>query len=224
MTPDPMSEKYYGTSPYTFCNNNPVNFVDPDGEREWPINPTYKGFTRKHENNFRTSSRPQHNGLDINIGSENQDLGAPIYATHDGYITRYVGIKDDNDAGGNRIKITSENGEVATYYMHLNTMSSFEIGDYIAEGTMIGTIGGSGSGSENKYVPHLHYELIIYGEHTNPVIDSQHLIDPQLLITPLHMGTLSPSIIEEQGKTLKIELPKIQVMSNQKQILRYENR
>ena len=32
MTPDPMSEKYYGTSPYTFCNNNPVNFVDPDGE------------------------------------------------------------------------------------------------------------------------------------------------------------------------------------------------
>ena len=32
MTPDPMSEKYYGTSPYAFCGNNPVNFVDPDGE------------------------------------------------------------------------------------------------------------------------------------------------------------------------------------------------
>ena len=32
MTPDPLSEKYYGISPYTFCNNNPVNFVDPDGE------------------------------------------------------------------------------------------------------------------------------------------------------------------------------------------------
>ncbi|MBO5014486.1 MAG: hypothetical protein J6C92_01610, partial [Bacteroidaceae bacterium] len=26
------SEKYYGVSPYAFCNNNPVNFVDPDGE------------------------------------------------------------------------------------------------------------------------------------------------------------------------------------------------
>ena len=25
-------EKYYGISPYAFCNNNPVNLVDPDGE------------------------------------------------------------------------------------------------------------------------------------------------------------------------------------------------
>ena len=31
-TPDPLAEKYYGISPYAFCNNNPVNFVDPDGE------------------------------------------------------------------------------------------------------------------------------------------------------------------------------------------------
>ena len=30
-TPDPLAEKYYDLSPYAFCNNNPVNFVDPDG-------------------------------------------------------------------------------------------------------------------------------------------------------------------------------------------------
>ena len=30
-TPDPLAEKYYGISPYAFCNNNPVNFVDLDG-------------------------------------------------------------------------------------------------------------------------------------------------------------------------------------------------
>ena len=29
---DPLAEKYYSYSPYAFCNNNPVNFVDPDGE------------------------------------------------------------------------------------------------------------------------------------------------------------------------------------------------
>ena len=32
MIPDPLSEKYYGVSPYAFCDNNPVNLVDPDGE------------------------------------------------------------------------------------------------------------------------------------------------------------------------------------------------
>ncbi len=33
LTPDPLSEKYYGTSPYAYCNGNPINFVDPDGRR-----------------------------------------------------------------------------------------------------------------------------------------------------------------------------------------------
>ena len=36
MTPDPLSEKYYGVSPYAFCNDNPVNFVDPDGMKILP--------------------------------------------------------------------------------------------------------------------------------------------------------------------------------------------
>ena len=30
-TPDPLAEKYYDLSPYAFCNNNPINFVDKDG-------------------------------------------------------------------------------------------------------------------------------------------------------------------------------------------------
>jgi hypothetical protein len=35
MTPDPLSEKYYGVSPYAFCNNNPVRYVDVDGMDWW---------------------------------------------------------------------------------------------------------------------------------------------------------------------------------------------
>jgi RHS repeat-associated protein len=31
-TIDPLAEKYPGISPYAYCNGNPVNFVDPDGE------------------------------------------------------------------------------------------------------------------------------------------------------------------------------------------------
>jgi RHS repeat-associated protein len=28
---DPLCEKYYGTSPYVYCHDNPVNRIDPDG-------------------------------------------------------------------------------------------------------------------------------------------------------------------------------------------------
>jgi len=33
--PDPMSEKYYGTSSYTYCVDNPINFCDPTGKTIW---------------------------------------------------------------------------------------------------------------------------------------------------------------------------------------------
>jgi hypothetical protein len=37
MSIDPMCEKYYWISPYAFCLNNPVRFVDPTGKDVWEI-------------------------------------------------------------------------------------------------------------------------------------------------------------------------------------------
>ena len=31
FTTDPLSEKYYGLSPYVYCGNNPIRYVDPTG-------------------------------------------------------------------------------------------------------------------------------------------------------------------------------------------------
>ena len=33
---DPLAEKYYNLSPYAYCANNPVNFVDSDGRISAP--------------------------------------------------------------------------------------------------------------------------------------------------------------------------------------------
>ena len=34
FAPDPLSDKYYGISPYAFCGNNPIRYEDVDGE-DW---------------------------------------------------------------------------------------------------------------------------------------------------------------------------------------------
>ncbi|MDR0796883.1 MAG: hypothetical protein LBE79_12685 [Tannerella sp.] len=35
---DPHAHHYYSTSPYAFCLNNPIRFIDPDGRDVWEIN------------------------------------------------------------------------------------------------------------------------------------------------------------------------------------------
>lgn len=101
-----------------------------------------------------SGKRDFHQGIDISNRS-----GTPIYATADGEVI-YVGRKYKM---GKYIKIRHSYG-FDTLYGHLSEYSVRK-GQKVSKGDIIGRMGSTGESTG----PHLHYEVIRYKRHRNPV-------------------------------------------------------
>ena len=109
-TPDPLADKYYSISPYVFCNNNPVNFVDPDGaavETAWDLVSIGLGV-RSLIKNVRSGNVRAAIGDGFGIAVDVAAAALPFVPGGVGAI-RY-GVKGMNmlDAGADFLRLTGE--------------------------------------------------------------------------------------------------------------------
>lgn len=188
LSVDPLAEKFLNVSSYVYCDNNPINFIDPDGRIKWPINQTGNGIGWNTKYGWFGEQRKthEHQGVDINKNTGGStDLGLPVYSTHAGSVVSLKPYNEHNNSSGTVIKIQSEDNSIQTVYMHLNS-TTVNVGDEISEGQQIGTVGGSGYGSLQGHKVHLHYEIrkLINGIYKaiNPESSRGDMIDAQKLI------------------------------------------
>ncbi|MDF2837390.1 MAG: hypothetical protein K0Q63_3030 [Paenibacillus sp.] len=95
-----------------------------------------------------------HSGLDIG-----GNRGDPIYAAADGVVT----LSERTYPQGNNIMIDHGRG-IETRYLHLNERLA-NVGDKVKKGQLIGELGNTGRSTG----PHLHYEVIVNGNHVDPM-------------------------------------------------------
>jgi murein DD-endopeptidase MepM/ murein hydrolase activator NlpD len=120
----------------------------------WPAHGALTATWGMREDPFGTGSTELHTGIDISA-----DRGQPVYATADGTVDS-AGWNGDY---GNMVVINHRFGLV-TRYGHLATYS-VRPGEHVTRGQVIGQIGSTGRTTG----PHLHYELLVNGQLTNPL-------------------------------------------------------
>ncbi len=130
------------------------------GQFLWPLTgPVSAGFHNAHYQKF--FGMP-HEGIDIVTG-----FGTPVAAASDGIVfaVRLGGAK------GYTYVVIGHRGGYATVYGHLSDVT-VHAGDTVSAGQVIGSSGGTpgteGAGRMTTGA-HLHFEMIVRGEHIDPV-------------------------------------------------------
>jgi len=95
-----------------------------------------------------------HTGIDI-AGN----TGAPVVASEAGRV-----VSASYQGGYGLMVVISHGGGVHTRYAHLSS-AAVKSGQQVEKGQLIGRVGSTG----NSTGPHLHFEVLINGQHKNPV-------------------------------------------------------
>ena len=139
-----------------------TNAIDPDiqytgGEMLWPVAISGTAIT----SNYGVREHPiqgvvrEHTGIDIG----NTPLGSPVVAAADGVVT-YAGWLGGY---GNCVMINRGDG-IVTLYGHGNKILT-TVNTEVKQGDVIMEVGSTG----NSTGPHLHFEVRVNGEYTNPL-------------------------------------------------------
>ncbi len=113
------------------------------------------GFTYARRHPMLGTVRP-HLGIDYGAAS-----GAPIYATADGVVS----YKNWRSGYGRTLQLKHEK-KYETLYAHMSQYAdNLKVGSRVKQGQVIGYVGSSGLATSS----HLHYEVLLDGEHRNPL-------------------------------------------------------
>ena len=142
----------------------------------WPVDPVNKRISSPYGKRIVFGERDFHQGIDI-VGPGSGDIaGDKIYAADDGTVitSKY------NSSYGNYV-IIDHGGKISTCYAHMSSRA-VSVGAKVKRGQVIGYVGSTGSSTGY----HLHFEVRVNGEKTDPLHKDGSSSESWLVI--LHNG------------------------------------
>ena len=124
------------------------------GKLSYPVNNPYVTSPYGYRLHPILKTGRVHTGVDFG-GS----MGTPIYSAQDGIV-----IKAGTHSTYGNVVMIDHGGGIVTLYAHCSSIN-VSVGQVVKRGSMIATIGTTGRSTG----PHLHFEVRVNGQHTNPM-------------------------------------------------------
>ena len=120
----------------------------------WPVAGPMRGGFGMRSNPFGGRGSEFHKGQDIHAS-----YGAPVFATADGVVVNAGWLR-----GYGQVVYVDHGNGISTRYGHLSHIG-VTLGQAVRRGDQLGLVGSTGRSTG----PHLHYEVRIDGQATNPI-------------------------------------------------------